>query len=53
MTKMEALKEVNETLTEVLDKIETHMFIENINISNDDVDTDNSLNAMFRNKMVE
>lgn len=49
MTKMEALREVNDMLTEVLDKIETQMFVENINIV-DDKKTDDVPNMLFENK---
>jgi hypothetical protein len=50
---MEALREVNETLTEVLDKIETHMFIENISISDDDNYSNSYPDMLFENKMVD
>lgn len=51
MTKMEALLEVNNMITEVLDEIETEMFLENINIVNDNEKYDTQ-NTLFRNKMV-
>jgi hypothetical protein len=37
MTKMEALKEVNEMLTEILDDIKTEMFIKNIFIDDNEI----------------
>jgi len=51
MTKMEALKEVNNMLTEVLDEIETEMFINDIIVEDDQ--TNDSPNILFENKMVE
>jgi hypothetical protein len=50
MTKMEALLEVNNMITEVLDDIETEMFLENIII--DDNETHKTQNTLFENKMV-
>jgi len=53
MTKMEALREVNDMLTEVLDNIETQMFVENINIVDDNNKNNDVPNMLFENKMVE
>ena len=53
MTKMEALREVNDMLTEVLDNIETQMFVENINMVDDNNKTNDAPNMLFENKMVE
>jgi len=53
MTKMEALREVNKTLTEVLNEIEIYMFIENISISDDNNDSNNYSDMLFENKMVD
>jgi hypothetical protein len=50
---MEALREVNKTLTEVLNEIEIYMFIENISISDDNNDSNNYPDMLFENKMVD
>ena len=52
MTKMEALQEVNSMLTEVLDEIETEIFVKDMDIVENNYTAD-SPNMLFENKMVD